>query len=104
MTTKHDPLGLSLAQGTQPNSQAPHSGNPYASSSQQPTQAGAQGPYKVVLVPAGCCEQALDVRRIEKNANKMAQYGYELVQAYQTSTTTCTGPKTACVLIFRYRG
>lgn len=104
MTTKHDPLGLSLAQRAQPNSQAPQSSNPDASGSQQPTQPGGQGPYKVVLVPAGCCEHALDVRRIEKNANQMAQNGYELVQAYQTSTTTCTGPKTACVLIFRYRG
>ena len=57
--------------------------------------------YKVVLVPAGCGQDALDVGLIEKNANEMSAQGYDLIQAYQTTTAGCTGSKSACVLIFK---
>jgi len=59
--------------------------------------------YKVVLVPAACGEKTLDVALIEKNANEMAQQGYDVVQAYQTSSVGCTGGKSACVMIFKQR-
>ena len=57
--------------------------------------------YKVVLVPAGCGDNALDVGLIEKNANKMSTQGYDLVQVYQTTTAGCTGSKSACVMVFK---
>ena len=57
--------------------------------------------YKVVLVPASCGQSQLDVGSIEQNANEMASRGFELVEAYQTSTAGCTGAKTACVMIFK---
>lgn len=60
--------------------------------------------YKVILVPAACGTNALDVKLVENNANTMASQGYELVQAYQSSTAGCTGPKSAAVLIFKQRG
>lgn len=57
--------------------------------------------YKVILIPAGCGEDTLDVGLIEKNANEMSSQGYELAEAYQTSTKGCGSTKTAAVLIFK---
>lgn len=60
--------------------------------------------YKVVLVPAGCCQSALDVRLVEQNANQMAAAGYELSHVYETSSAgCCVGKKTSAVLVFKQR-
>ena len=59
--------------------------------------------YKVILVPAGCCQSALDVSLIEKNANAMNDKGYELLQVYQSSSSGCAGAKTSAVMIFKLR-
>jgi hypothetical protein len=57
--------------------------------------------YKVILVPASCGESALDVSLVEKNANEMADQGYELVQVYETKSAGCTGMKTSCVMVYK---
>jgi hypothetical protein len=60
--------------------------------------------YKVVLLPAGCGQNALDTRAIEQNANTMSSQGFDLHHIYQTSTASCVGSKSAVVMIFRQRG
>ena len=60
--------------------------------------------YKVVLIPAGCCQSELDVGRIEQSANQMANSGYDLAHIYQTNSAgCCIGKKTAAVLVFKKR-
>ncbi|HMV66363.1 MAG TPA: hypothetical protein PKA64_05900 [Myxococcota bacterium] len=59
--------------------------------------------YRVILVPAPCGQQIMDVGQIEKNANAMHAEGYDLVQTYQTTTPGCTQSKSAVVMIFRRR-
>ena len=58
--------------------------------------------YKVVLIPAGCCQSFLDVGKIEATANQMAGSGYELAHIYQTATPgCCISKKSAAVLVFK---
>jgi len=60
--------------------------------------------YKVVLIPAGCCQTDLDVRLIEKAANEYAANGYDLSHVYQTSSRgCCVGSKSSAVLVFKQR-
>lgn len=60
--------------------------------------------YKVILVPAGTCESALDVRLIEQNSNHLAASGYELSHIYETTSPgCCVGKKTSAVLVFKQR-
>lgn len=59
--------------------------------------------YKVILVPAGCMQNALDVGVIETNANTMSQQGYDLVQVLQTNAATCAGTKNAVIMVFKQR-
>jgi hypothetical protein len=60
--------------------------------------------YKVVLLPAGCGQSALDVSRIESTSNQMAASGYELAHIYQSTTAGCLGAnKSAAVLVFKVK-
>lgn len=60
--------------------------------------------YKVILVPAGCCQSTLDVGVMEQHANKMHQQGYDLAHVYQSATASCMfGSKTAAVMVFKQR-
>lgn len=58
--------------------------------------------YKFVLIE-GSCGNPYDIGKAEQNANNMDKRGYDLVQVYQTSTSGCTGSKSALVMIFEQR-
>ena len=59
--------------------------------------------YKMILLPAGCMQSALDVGAIQTNANTMSQQGYDLVHIFQTHASTCVGSKTAVLMVFKHR-
>ena len=56
--------------------------------------------YKFVTVE-GKCSNPYDIGVCEKNANKMAEQGFDLVQVYQTTSATCGGSKSVLVMVFR---
>jgi hypothetical protein len=59
--------------------------------------------YKVILVPAGCGQSAIDVGIIETNANTMTERGFDLVQVLQTHASACVGTKSAVIMVFKQR-
>jgi len=58
--------------------------------------------YKFVVVQ-GRCGQPYNVAESEEHANRMLGQGYELVQVYQTVTSTCFGSSSSLVMVFKKR-
>lgn len=57
--------------------------------------------YRFITIQ-GSCGSPYNIAACEKNANKMLQEGYELVQVYQTSTSSClAGSKSVLVMVFK---
>ena len=56
--------------------------------------------YKFVTME-GSCGSPYDVSKCEQHTNRMSDEGYVLIQVYQTTSTSCCGPKSVLVMIFR---
>jgi|SaaInlLV_10m_DNA_1039704.scaffolds.fasta_scaffold327616_1 hypothetical protein len=60
--------------------------------------------YKFMVIE-GSCGEPYNLKRSEDTCNEMANKGYELVDCYQTTTSSCGGAsKSILVLIFRSSG
>lgn len=57
--------------------------------------------YKVQVIDMGCCESAVDPKKVESAANQMQPQGYDLVQVYVDATMSCCGNKKSLIMIFR---
>jgi hypothetical protein len=59
--------------------------------------------YKFLVVQ-GKCGQPYNVAESEQHANRMAKEGYDLVQVYQSISSTCFGTSSSLVMVFKKRG
>lgn len=59
--------------------------------------------YKFLVVK-GSCGTPYDIGSCEQQANKMLQQGYELVQVYQSSRSSCVwNTQSVLVMVFRQK-
>ena len=56
--------------------------------------------YKFVVI-SGSCGGAYNLGKAEQAANDMGSKGFELVEAYQTTTSGCINTNPSLVMIFR---
>jgi hypothetical protein len=59
--------------------------------------------YKFVVIQ-GRCGQPYNVSESEQHANRMEGEGFDLVQVYQTTTSSCFGSSSSLVMVFKKRG
>jgi len=55
--------------------------------------------YKFVMIQ-GSCGSPYNIKKAEDTSNKMAEQGYRLVEAYQSTTAGCGSTNSVLVLVF----